>query len=104
MNPNFESLTNSTTSTCLPKPDVNSPLQVKGVSLYSHFTENYNFTFLLILLPYLAALVCLILERTLYKQDEKQKKLSKWAKRLVCETAFNGVMFCGYIIAVSFAL
>ena len=26
------------------------------------------------------------------------------AKRLVCETAFNGVMFCGYIIAVSFAL
>lgn len=30
--------------------------------------------------------------------------MNKWSKRLVCETAFNGVMFCGYIIAVSFAL
>jgi hypothetical protein len=114
LNPNFESLTNIWFVNGFnyfhlsPKAhlkDTYSPSPIKGLSLFSRFAENYNFTFLLILLPYLAALVCLILERTLYKQDEKkQKKLSKWAKRLVCETAFNGVMFCGYIIAVSFAL
>ena len=85
MNPNFEALTNIWfvngfnyfhTSPKGYLKDVHSPLSVKGVSLYSRFAENYNLTFLLIVLPYLAALVCLILEKTVYRENEsKQKKL-----------------------------
>lgn len=49
--------------------DVNSPIQIKGIFLYSRFMENYNFTMLLILIPYLISLVCLILSVTLYSKD-----------------------------------
>lgn len=85
--------------------DAFSPLQVKGLCLYSRFTENYNFTLLLIILPNLASLVCFILAKTLYKSNEKkQTRTIKLARVFACESAFNGVMFSGYIIAVSFAL
>lgn len=114
MNPNFEALStiwfvNGFNYFSLsPKAhlrDIHSPLQVKGVSLYSRFTENYNFTFLLICVPYLASLVSFILSKTGFREDQKkQSRAIKLAKVFACESAFNGIMFSGYIIAVSFAL
>lgn len=65
--------------------DIYTPLQVKGVSLFSRFTENYNITFALILIPYLISLICFILSKTAYKQDErKQHKALRMAKILAC--------------------
>ena len=77
LNPSFKALTNmwfvngfsyfSLSKNYL--KDTFSPLQAKGVFLYSRFTENYNFTLLLILLPYLLSLISYILSKTLYRKN-----------------------------------
>lgn len=46
-----------------------TPLYVKGVSLYSRFFENYNFTLLLIVLPFVVSAVCLILAKTVFRDN-----------------------------------
>jgi hypothetical protein len=82
-----------------------TPLPAKALKLFSVFTRNYNFTLLLIICPYLISIVCLILSKTIFKYDDKKKSNAiRWTKKCVCEIAFNGVMFSGYIIAVSFGL
>jgi uncharacterized membrane protein (Fun14 family) len=113
MNPCFKALTNmwfvngfnhfSLTKGHLMDPL--TPLFVKGISLYSRFFENYNFTLLLIVAPFMVSLVCLILAKTVFRSNEdRQNRLLKNAKNISCETAFNGVMFSGYIVGVSATL
>lgn len=53
--------------------DSYTPLQVKGISLYSRFTENYNFTFFLIFLPLLVSLICHILCKTVLQVHWRKK-------------------------------
>lgn len=82
-----------------------TPLPAKALKLFSVFTRNYNFTLLLVICPYLISVICLILSKTVFKSDEKKKlNAIRWAKKFACEIAFNGIMFSGYIIAVSFGL
>lgn len=52
--------------------DPHTPLPVKGIYLYSRLLENYNITFLLIIVPYLFSLVCLVLAKTAFKSDNKR--------------------------------
>lgn len=82
-----------------------TPTQIKGMLLYSRFVENYNFTFALTFVPYLIGLVLFILSRTYHRHNNgKKQRMVKMAKKSVCEYAFNGVMFSGYIVSVSLAL
>lgn len=78
-----------------------TPIQPKGIQLFSRFTENFNFTLALVLIPVLVALVCFILSKTAFKNNVKLNQLTK---KLVGEYAFMGLMFGAYMIAVSFAL
>lgn len=85
--------------------DPHTPLPVKGIFLYSRLLENYNITFLLIIIPYLVSLICLVLAKTAFKSQKKHSwQLIRVARICACETTFNGVMFSGYIVAVASAL
>lgn len=50
--------------------DVSMPVQFKGISLFARFAENYNFTVIIIILPYLFSLIFFILSKTLYKSNK----------------------------------
>lgn len=50
--------------------DPHTPLSVKGIYLYSRFFENYNFTFLLIIVPYIVSIICFLLSNTVFKKDK----------------------------------
>ena len=85
--------------------DAFTPVPVKGVGLYSRFLENFNLTLLLIFIPYLLSLVCFILSRTVYRHKEDKRQFALViARKSASEYAFAGLMFSGYIIAVSFSL
>ena len=46
-----------------------TPTSPKGIFLYSRFTENFNFTLAIVLIPLLVALVCFILSKTALKEN-----------------------------------
>jgi hypothetical protein len=50
--------------------DSDTPLEVKGINLYSRFLENYNLTILLILTPFLVGLICLIISMAIQKSKK----------------------------------
>jgi hypothetical protein len=78
-----------------------TPIQPKGIQLFSRFAENFNFTLALVLVPALSALVCFVLSKTALKNNAKLNQLTK---KLIGEYTFMGLMFGAYIIAVSFGL
>ena len=85
--------------------DSSWPVEFKGIGLYARFIENYNFTVFIILFPHLFSLVFFILSKTLFKSNSyKASRMLALAKRCACEAVFNGIMFSGYIIAVSLSL
>jgi hypothetical protein len=71
------------------------------VLLSSLFAENFNITSLLVFVPLLIALMSFILSKTVLKDNAKCEKVFK---KSVGEYTFNGLMFCGYVVGVSFAL
>lgn len=84
-----------------PLHDQLTPIQPRGIQLFSRFTENFNFTVAVIVIPALSALVCFILSKTAIKNNPK---LNQATKKLIGEYTFMGLMFGAYMIAVSFAL
>ena len=46
-----------------------TPTSPKGIFLYSRFTENFNFTLAIVLIPLLVGLVCFILSKTALKEN-----------------------------------
>lgn len=58
--------------------DALSPIKIKGIFLYSQFFQNYNFTFILVLIPMTVALGFLILSKTVFKAE--RKKMVKMGK------------------------
>lgn len=65
--------------------DVSLPIQFKGIGLFARFTENYNFTAIIIILPYLFSLILSILSKTIYKSNKyKAFKILTLAKRCAC--------------------
>lgn len=78
-----------------------TPTNPKGIFLFSRFTENFNFTAAIILVPLLVALVAFILSKTALKENERVVRV---AKKAVGEYTLMGILFGGYLIAVSFAL
>jgi len=50
--------------------DVSLPIQFKGIGLFARFTENYNFTAIIIILLYLFSLILFILSKTIYKSNQ----------------------------------
>ena len=75
--------------------------QPKGIFLFSRFTENFNFTVAIVLIPLITALVAFILHKTAFKDSQKTLNV---AKKAVGEYTLMGLLLGGYIIAVSFAL
>lgn len=86
--------------------DQNTTIQIKGMQFYSNFIKNYNFTFLLlIILPLLIAFIVFILSRTkILDRWKSQNNLTVLSKQFCCYAVYNGVIFSGYIIAVSIAI
>jgi hypothetical protein len=85
--------------------DPHTPNKIKSLRFYSRFMENYNLTFLLILIPYFASFVCYIISKICFKNNLRLKnRINKTSKRLACYYAFNGVMFSAYIVVVSLVL
>lgn len=61
-----------------------APVQVKGMYMYSYFLQNYNLTVILVLLPLLMSLICLVLQKTFYKNDKPKKlKVKKVGRKLM---------------------
>ena len=75
--------------------------QIKGVYLFSRFASNFNFTIAIILIPLIVSLISFILSKTLFRNSLKVEKIFK---RSLGEYTLNGLLFSGYIIAVSFVL
>jgi hypothetical protein len=50
--------------------DSDTPLEVKGINLYSRFLKNYNLTILLMLTPFLVGLICLIISMVIQKSKK----------------------------------
>jgi hypothetical protein len=48
-----------------------TPIPPKGILLFSHFTENFNFTFAIIAVPLLVAVIAFILSKTTLKNNHK---------------------------------
>lgn len=84
-----------------PLKDQLTPISPKGIFLFSRFTENFNFTLAIIIIPLLVALIAFILSKTAMKQNQKVVQV---AKKAVGEYVLMGLLFGGYLIAVSFAL
>ena len=78
-----------------------TPNQPKGIFLFSRFTENFNFTAAIVLIPLLVGLVAFILYKTAFKDSERTLLV---AKRAVGEYTLMGLLLGGYMIAVAFAL
>lgn len=78
-----------------------TPTQARGIFLFTRFTENFNFTTLIILIPLLVSLISLVLWKTLLKNNLKFKKVFK---RSLGQYTLNGLLFSGYLVAVSFVL
>jgi hypothetical protein len=69
--------------------------------MFSRFTENFNFTFAVIVVPLLVAVVSFILSKTVLKGN---KKVLTVFERALGEYTFMGLMFIAYDVTVSFAL
>jgi hypothetical protein len=69
--------------------------------MFSYFTNNFNFTSAIIIAPLLVALIAFVLSKTAMKDNPNVLTV---AQRAVGEYTFMGLMFSGYIIAISFAL
>lgn len=78
-----------------------TPTSPKGIFMFSRFTENFNFTLAIILLPLLIALISFILSKTAFKNNQKVVLV---AQRSVGEYTLMGIMFSGYLTAVAFGL
>lgn len=46
-----------------------TPGQIRGISLYSNFTSNFNFTAAIIVIPLIVSLISLILWKTAFKDS-----------------------------------
>lgn len=53
-----------------------TPTNPKGIFLFSRFTENFNFTLAIILVPLLIALISFILSKTALKDNERVVKIA----------------------------
>jgi hypothetical protein len=69
--------------------------------MFSRFTENFNFTFLVIAVPLLVAAVSFILYKTTLKNNRKVLTISQ---RALGDYTFMGLMFVAYSVTVSLAL
>jgi hypothetical protein len=56
-----------------------TPTAPKGIFLFSRFTENFNFTLAIVLVPLLVALISFILSKTALKENEKVVQVAKKA-------------------------
>ena len=77
--------------------DTLTPTAPKGIFLYSRFTENFNFTLAIVVVPLLVALVSFILSKTALKDNEKVVNV---AKKAVGEYTLMGILLGAYMIAV----
>ena len=59
--------------------------EMKGISLYSRFFENYNLTMILLTIPYILGLLFFIAAKVNFNKDYRLKlRLEDWAKRSCC--------------------
>jgi hypothetical protein len=81
------------------------PKEMVGVQLFSRYWKNYNLTLLLILIPLIIGFITYILSKTAFKKKNKiAMKLKTISLKSICEYVFNGLMFSGYIVAVSLGI
>ena len=73
----------------------------KALHLSSDLIYNYNFSFALILVPFLSGIICLVIYRCLKSPSSFLDFL--WQK-LLGEYTFTGMLFCAYLVSTSLIL
>jgi hypothetical protein len=75
-----------------------------AVEFNESFLQNYNLTFLMVVLPLVAALIFKVLSRVFSSNKERAERMERYFQLSIGEFAFYGFMFSGYLVFLSFTI